>query len=78
MTWGERHPTIASACGSSRENFLRDGSDEDLDLHANIHIVDPASAVAQRFNMVLQKMIEEGLLLVQGDPQHDLKLGFRC
>jgi hypothetical protein len=23
-------------------------------------------------------MIEEGLLLVQGDPQHDLKLGFRC
>lgn len=28
--------------------------------------------------MALQKMIEEGLLLVQGDPQHDLKLGFRC
>jgi Immunity protein Imm5 len=28
--------------------------------------------------MVLQEMIEEGLLLVQGDPQHDLKLGFRC
>jgi len=28
--------------------------------------------------MVLQNMIEEGLLLVQGDPQHDLKLGFRC
>jgi hypothetical protein len=28
--------------------------------------------------MALQKMIEQGLLLVQGDPQHDLKLGFRC
>src|SRR5262245_21275961 len=28
--------------------------------------------------MVLQKMVEEGLLLVQGDPQHDLKFGFRC
>ena len=28
--------------------------------------------------MVLQKMIEEGLLLIQAEPQHDLKLGFRC
>jgi hypothetical protein len=28
--------------------------------------------------MVLQEMIEEGLLLVQADPQHDLRLGFRC
>src|SRR5262245_49494298 len=27
--------------------------------------------------MVLQNMIEEGLLLVQVDPQHDLKFGFR-
>jgi hypothetical protein len=28
--------------------------------------------------MVLQKLIEEGLLLVQGDPHHDLRFGFRC
>jgi Immunity protein Imm5 len=28
--------------------------------------------------MALQKMIEEGLLLVHAEPQHDLKLGFRC
>jgi hypothetical protein len=28
--------------------------------------------------MVVQKMIEEGLLLIQGEPRHDLKLGFRC
>jgi len=28
--------------------------------------------------MVLQRLIEEGLLLVQGDPHHDLRFGFRC
>src|SRR5262245_48383268 len=28
--------------------------------------------------MVLQKMIEEGLSLIQAEPQHDLKLVFRC
>jgi hypothetical protein len=29
-------------------------------------------------DIVLQKMIEEALLLVQAEPQHDLKLGFCC
>jgi hypothetical protein len=28
--------------------------------------------------MALQKLIEEGLALVQGDPHHDLRFGFRC
>jgi len=28
--------------------------------------------------MTWQKMIEEGLLLVQAEPKHDLKRGFRC
>ena len=41
-------------------------------------VVGPASTVVRRVDVVLQNMIEEGLLLVQEDPQHDLKFGFRC